>query len=211
MNIDMEDILKKLSKERPIFHSEDDFKFSLCWKIKETYKGAEIGLEVPIIIDENSDPIYLDILVIYKNKWIPIELKYKTKPIKYTSLDFSLDHFDLSNQQAYNKSCYKYLRDIKHIEDIKNKYDECEEGYAIFLTNDLHYKKGPNKTALYYNFSLKDSLTKEGILKYQKENKDYPDIELSGSYTIEWKEYHTLNTDAKNNEFIYNIAKIPNE
>ena len=211
MNLNIEDILKKLSKERPIFHSEDDFKFSLCWKIKETYEDAEIGLEVPIVIDENSEPIYLDILVIHKDKWIPIELKYKTKPIKYNSPNFILDNFDLSHQQAYNKSCYNYIRDIKRIEDIEKKYNECEEGYAIFLTNDLHYKKGPGKNALYYNFSLKDSSIKEGCLKYKKVNEDYPPIKLTGSYPIKWKKYKNLDTDAKNNNFIYNIAKIPNE
>ena len=207
----MEDILKKLSEERPIFDSEDDFKFSLCWKIKETYKGAEIGLEVPIIIDKSPDPIYLDILVIYEDKWIPIELKYKTKPIKYNSPDFILDTFDLTHQQAYNKSCYNYLKDIERIEDIKKKYDTFKEGYAIFLINDLHYTRGPGKTAHYYEFSLKDSITKEGTLKYQKEPADYEPIKLSDSYPIEWKKYSKLDIDAKNNKFVYNIAKIQNE
>lgn len=34
-NFNIDYILEKLSKERSIFHSEDDFKFSLAWAIKE--------------------------------------------------------------------------------------------------------------------------------------------------------------------------------
>ena len=31
-------LMKRLSKKRPVFDSEDDFKFSLAWLIKEKYK-----------------------------------------------------------------------------------------------------------------------------------------------------------------------------
>ena len=39
-------LMKRLSKKRPVFDSEDDFKFSLAWAIKEKYKDkVEIRLE----------------------------------------------------------------------------------------------------------------------------------------------------------------------
>ena len=38
---EIKEVMKKLSKDRPIFHSEDDFKFSLAWEIKEEYEKKE--------------------------------------------------------------------------------------------------------------------------------------------------------------------------
>jgi hypothetical protein len=42
----LKEILGELSIKRPVFESEDDFKFSLAWKIKEEYKDKiDIRLE----------------------------------------------------------------------------------------------------------------------------------------------------------------------
>jgi len=42
----MEELMEELKDQRPIFNSEDDFKFSLAWLIKEKYKDkVEIRLE----------------------------------------------------------------------------------------------------------------------------------------------------------------------
>ena len=43
--IKMTDILNQLSNDRPIFHSEADFKHALAWKIHETYSNLNIRLE----------------------------------------------------------------------------------------------------------------------------------------------------------------------
>jgi len=43
---EIKELMEKLSKKRPIFDSEDDFKFSLALEIKEKYRdGVEIRLE----------------------------------------------------------------------------------------------------------------------------------------------------------------------
>ncbi|MGC9124006.1 MAG: hypothetical protein ACP5IB_08085 [Thermoplasmata archaeon] len=41
----LKEILGELSIKRPVFDSEDDFKFSLAWKIKEKY-GNEIDIRL---------------------------------------------------------------------------------------------------------------------------------------------------------------------
>ena len=43
---EIRELMEKLSKKRPVFYSEDDFKFSLAWEIKEKYRDdVEIILE----------------------------------------------------------------------------------------------------------------------------------------------------------------------
>jgi len=42
----MEELMEELKDKRPVFNSEDDFKFSLTWLIKEKYReNVEIRLE----------------------------------------------------------------------------------------------------------------------------------------------------------------------
>ncbi len=57
--IDMEEILRKLSKERPVFHSERDFQHALAWKIHEQYPDMNVRLEKRIELDGKE--IYVDI------------------------------------------------------------------------------------------------------------------------------------------------------
>ena len=74
---DLDDILFKLGEKRPIFHSEADFQHSLAWEI-HLQKNSELRLEYPYRKDPET--IYqVDIVVLEKDKIIPIELKYKTK------------------------------------------------------------------------------------------------------------------------------------
>jgi len=42
----IKELMEELKDRRPVFNSEDDFKFSLAWLIKEKYKDkVEIRLE----------------------------------------------------------------------------------------------------------------------------------------------------------------------
>ena len=45
----IEDLMEELKDQRPVFNSEDDFKFSLAWLIKEKYKK-----KVEMRISKNS-------------------------------------------------------------------------------------------------------------------------------------------------------------
>lgn len=59
--------------------------------------------------------MYLDILVLWtsgkeKNKWIPIELKYRTNAFHITDSDGCV--YNLKDQGAQFCGCYDYLNDI---------------------------------------------------------------------------------------------------
>ena len=63
--LNIEEILESLSNERPVFHSERDFQFSLGIKIKEKYPEMEIRLEVPMNDDKTEKRVeHIDMKVL---------------------------------------------------------------------------------------------------------------------------------------------------
>jgi len=74
------EIMKKLSMERPVFHSEADFQHALAWKIHEECPDYNIRLENRKVV--NGKEIYFDIFIFKDAEMIPIELKYKTRKLK---------------------------------------------------------------------------------------------------------------------------------
>lgn len=193
MDFNIDHVLKELSNERPIFHSEDDFKFSLAWIIKREYPQAKIRLEYTPDFDRN---IHIDIVVILDGQLIPIELKYKTKELDLT---LGAERYILKEQVSTNDTCYNFIKDITRIEIFKNKESNFKEGYAIFLANRLLYEKGPTNDKLnYINFAINDGNTKKGELFYLREgvvvsdDKNYPALSLEGEYIFNWKEYSSI-------------------
>ena len=141
MSIDMAKIIEKLQDKRQIFCSEADFQLEMAWVIKEMYPNAKVRLEY---VPKFNDKMHIDILVFISNKWIPIELKYKTKNSKKEEMidKITQEVFNLKNQGAKDISCYLYLKDIMRIESIKEQGEiNFKEGYAVFLTNDKIYLK----------------------------------------------------------------------
>lgn len=202
-NFNIDFILEKLSKERPIFHSEDDFKFSLAWIIKREYPQTKIRLEYTLDFDRS---IHIDIVVILDGQLIPIELKYKTKELDLT---LGAERYILKNQQATNLGCYNFIKDIKRIEEFKEKeMSNFKEGYAIFLTNSLIYEKGTTKSSYYYEFSINEGNIKKQKLVYGESK--YKAIELTGEYTCKWKDYFDIGKDDSKYKIFMDDTKYKN-
>lgn len=201
-------VIEKLKTKREIFVSEADFQLELAWIIKEQYPDAFVRLEYRPYFNPS---IHIDILVIIDNRWIPIELKYKTKSCKKK---LGSESFVLKNHDAKDISCYLYLKDLQRIELIRENAHEFLEGYTIFLTNDLSYTKKPTKLeCVYKDLSLEDGITKQGTLNWSektgagtKKNYEEP-IVLKGSYPIIWQEYCKVD-DTNTGKFVYLVNRI---
>jgi len=116
---EIKELMKKLSKKRPIFDSEDDFKFSLAWAIEEKYEekgeNIEIRLEKKMNnnknasrreeCNKNNENQRIDIFIIVKNEnntqKIGIELKYFTASLIWHD-DKNDEDIILKEQLAYN-------------------------------------------------------------------------------------------------------------
>lgn len=205
---DIEKIINLLKIKRPIFVSEADMQLELAWIIKEEYPAATIRLEYSPEFNFN---MHIDILVIINGKWIPIELKYKTKKI---TKELNNEKFNLKTHGAKDINCYLYLKDIDRIEKIKENIDDFEKGYTIFITNDLSYIKAPIKQgSCYKDFSLDQGSIKKGVLDWHvktgkgtKKNCEKP-IVLKNIYKINWLDYSKVE-DSKSGTFKILINEI---
>ena len=144
----MEKLMEELKDSRPVFDSEDDFKFSLAWLIKEKYRDdVEIRLEKKMNNnknassseggDQNNKNERIDIFIKAQNEkgneFIGIELKYFTAEIEW--MDNKNDEtFKLVNQAAYNIKCYDAWKDVERLEDFIEK-GFINKGFIIWLTN----------------------------------------------------------------------------
>ncbi len=207
MNFDIKGIIKKLSSERPIFHSEADFQFALAWKIKEIYSNFEIRLEKRKTI--NGKEIYFDIFAFNENHKIAIELKYKTQKFDY---EHKNEHFELKEQSAQDQGGYDFLKDISRLEQAVSD-SIINLGFAIFLTNDKSYWKEPKRQNVndidfkIYNqrqiYKGQELRWKEKASKGTTGGRGNP-IFLNDDYKFYWESYSQIN----NHEFKYLLVKI---
>ena len=205
---DIELILSKLKKKRKMFVSESDFQLEMAWVIKEEYPESKVRLEYCPSFDFS---MHIDILVIMNNKWIPIELKYKTKRCNKI---IDKEVYNLKNHGAKDVNCYLYLKDVQRIETIRENVPDFMVGYTVFITNELSYTKKPMKeNCVYKDFSLENGIVKNGTLDWSKEasdgtkkNCEIP-IKLKDKYTIEWKDYSKID-DSNTGTFMYLVNQI---
>ena len=91
----IESIITNLKQRRQLFVSEADFQLEMAWVIKELYPASKVRLEYT---PRFNPDMHIDILVILNNKWIPIELKYKTKArLKLQSYEIDGEYYHLKN------------------------------------------------------------------------------------------------------------------
>lgn len=166
------EVIKKLKIERPIFHSEDDFKFSFSkYMLLHLGNCYDIRLEVPMyikMIKRNNQVKYsrvpVDILLIdnIDNVLYPIELKYKTKKL---DIKYNNEHYRLTNHGANDIGRFSFRKDIFRIEQlISDKSNNIKQGFFIVITNDGGYLENIlNKNTLdkYFSYHHKMLLEKE--------------------------------------------------
>lgn len=212
--IDISSIMKELSGERKLFHSEADFQFALAWIIQQKYSDAKVRLEY--CLNLNNRAMHIDIVVFVGRKIIPIELKYKTrcKTNKCNEVNIDGEIYILKNHGAQDMGRYDFVKDIKRIETIiDSTKSDC--GYAIMLTNDKSYWENKNikKSTISDEFHIHDNASLFGERKWiNNPSKDSikgreSSIELTNKYKINWQLY-SKNTEMDYGDFKYTIVKI---
>ena len=214
----MHEIMRKLSKERPVFHSEADFQYALAWKIHEECPDYNVRLEKREVVDKRE--IYFDLFIFKDDEVIPIELKYKTRKL---NIEIPLNNrikikekYKLKDQVAHDISRYDFMKDISRIEK-SNK-----SGFAIFLTNDKLYWETSAYSGYDDAFKIyedrkilkgeKLSWSEKAALRTTKGHKS--PIEFKNNYVFNWEDYSDLTnyaiSDNPNTTFRYLLVEIPN-
>lgn len=207
---DIDLVLKELSGERKLFHSEADFQFALAWKIQQKYTDAKVRLEY--CMNLNKQAMHIDMVVFLGEKIIPIELKYKT--IRCDEINIDGETYILKNHGAQDMGRYDFVKDIKRIETIiDSSKSDC--GYAIMLTNDsLYWKdKKTKKSTISDDFRIHENTTLSGERKWINNPSKgtikgrESSIELANTYEIKWNPY-SMNPEENASNFYYTIVNI---
>ena len=197
MSLDIKEILKELSKTRPLFQNETDLQFFIALALKE--KGYEIRLEY-YSGKENNKRKYVDLVAVKNNECYIFEFKYKTKKEEIT---ISNERFELFDHQSKGLGSYLVLKDLERTEKHMNQKFlnlKVTKGYVIFLTNDKSYKKGLRNNHLCYNYALTDNkifIKNEPLefnipsnkTKAETSVKDFEEVKFKNTYQIKWETY----------------------
>jgi len=107
--LQLPDVLRGLAKQRPLFHSEADFKHALAWEIQGRFPHAEVRLEVPLSDRRER----LDMLVRVDGTTYALELKYKTRGITF---ELAGEKIQVRDQGAPDTGRYDFLKDLGRLE-----------------------------------------------------------------------------------------------
>ncbi len=199
---DLDEVIRSLSEDRPVFHSEADFQFELARKIEKEYK-VDVRLEKPEVFERR---IYIDMVLKDGEDKIAIELKYKTKKAEW---DINGELFKLTYHSAQDFGRYYYWRDIDRIQKlVKDK--GYKKGFAVFLTNDSSYwdKREGNSGDKDFSLDCGRTIEKETYLSWEDgdpRKNQYNPFQTDQEYRLEWKEY------GNGKGFKYLICEIDNK
>jgi hypothetical protein len=203
-------IIDHLREKRPVFDDEKDFQYSLAHAITAEWPDCVLYLEGRPLREQKD--LNYDICVSHEDREFFFELKFKP-----TNLTASVGSrvFRLKRQSAQDVYCYDFLYDVWKIEQVV--LGMRATGYAIFLTNDSLYWRGPRNEPAYFPFRLKDGrrIAKSENLswlkgKEKKGSGRQQDITLQRSYNLKWHEYSMLdNAEPRvNGRFNYLLLEV---
>ena len=206
-------LMRKLAKERPLFHSEADFQHALAWRIREEDPDSGVRLEYKPPVSREEDKMQLDIWL--AKFGVAIELKYKTgrpkEEIKHNGESFNLRHHG-----ACDHGRYDFLKDVRRLERL-SEFSDAKAGFAILLTNDDLYWRGPiRKNTFDAQFSLRG---KPDHVKIQREmawnkgpsagttRKRVNPIVLNLPYEAQWQHYSCVASE-RYGEFRHLMVRV---
>lgn len=207
--MDIEKLLRELAAERPVFHSEADFQHALAWHIHQRHSDSRIRLEFkPPWLSKRA---YIDIWASQGSSELVLELKYKTRRI---AVRLNGERFDLLNQSAQDIGRYDFLKDIERLEQVTSG-NSGVVGLALMLTNDSSYWKPPKRAdTVDASFRLHEERAVNGKLTWGRSasagtTKGRSDpINISGEYTLQWKNYSTVESEAAYGKFRYLLVQV---
>jgi len=211
--IDLHQVLARLSKERPIFHSEADFQHAIAWRLHQENTTASVRLEYPVTALLQSDGIgtaeptaHVDVWMRSGTETTILELKYLTNKLKLT---LDEEPFALKGHAAQDVRCYDVFKDVVRLERLVEKVPG-SVGYVCVVTNDAIYWKPPGHSRSCFKdaFRMHDNLLISGTLAWgigaapgTIKNREQC-LVLNGEYTACWGDYSNFPGE-RNGRFQY--------
>ncbi len=189
--LNVDDLLARLAKERPVFHSEADFQHSLAWRLHLQYPTAQIRLER--VFDSPIGRLHIDLYCMIDDQTYVFELKYKTCA---ASFSVAGEEFHLQNHSAYPPSRYDFVKDLARLEAVVHNSEQLVFGFAVLLTNDKIYWSNPRGIGgVSASFSIHEGQRILGEVDWgptasagTKKNREEA-IKLAAEYVFRWRDY----------------------
>lgn len=196
------DIVAFIGSNEKLFFNERDFQTQLAvWLQLSGNSYDHISLEY-YAPKKELKPYYiwnqelrLDIVVEKEGKFVPVELKYKTKKVRADIPRFGENcKCDvLKDQSAQDLGMYGFWKDVRRIELVRKRFPNVAGGLAVFLTNDAAYTKEPKKTSNHRAFSMsagphpaKKAWQIPDSKAAKEDAKKFPAFTLERDYAIQW-------------------------
>ena len=211
------DSLMRGLASRPIFHNEADFQQQLVRLLhgSDRVKNRPIFSEYPLLYGENKNR---SVDIWFEEKGVAIELKYHTEDLQTKWFG---ECFQLIKQSKGPQLRYDFMKDVEKLEEITDRLQGAELGFAILLTNDrLIWDPSKKATVVDPDFRLHECDEKkrcrqmEGTLKWachsmqlKKGPRKSPICLSKGPYQPKWKPYSDLKMP--NGEFRYLAFQVP--
>lgn len=212
------DIREFIKQQEELLFNEFDFQMQLAIYLRMSNKYDDVDSEY-YMPTKNTDILEgydwdsnmrVDIVVRRGNEYVPIELKYVTKKVvrdkeRFGRLIKGMEI--LRDQAAQDIRRYDFWKDVRRIELIKNIFPAVKNGFAVFLTNDLSYKKEPRPNTVCSPFSMSgERIIGGGVIDWNGNpaaSKNHKSFILEGEYKLLWDK-----TSMEDVQFDYTILKI---
>lgn len=181
------EVLARLAKRRPLFHSEADLQHAFARALWEMDDELDVRLEAR---QPGPRAEYLDLYVLGPTARTAVEFKYFTRGWAGTTGP-EQELYDLRSHAATDLARLGYIRDIERLERFGATSHH--NGLAIMLTNESGLWLPPQRSRTRdAQFRIHEGRTLSGSLVWG--HGDYPanNHSLTGTYTCHWRHYADL-------------------
>lgn len=192
-SLDVDALMQRLRRERPVFHSEADFQHAFACAVCASDPGLRARLEITLRPRERLDLLITDPET---GQGTAIEFKYPTASWSGSHND---EDFNLRNHSATDLASYAIVKDIQRLEGVVDNGD-VQNGCLIVLTNEPSYWKAPThgRVTNADAFRIHQDVHLRGVRKWARTAGPgttkgiRKQIELRGEYDLAWRDYAHL-------------------
>jgi hypothetical protein len=195
----LSDVMMKLRRDRPVFHSEADLQHGFARVLWELTPEVRSRLEVPQRKSDKSE--YLDLLCIGPSARTAIEFKYFTRSWA-GAVGAPAEEYDLRAHAATDLARLHFVRDIARLERFCDRTDQY--GLALMLTNEPSLWTPPrlrSSRTRDHDFRIHQGRELGGTLLWAEGAYEPNTCRLRDVYPLDWKPYSEQ--DGAGGEFRY--------
>ncbi|SCE15239.1 hypothetical protein [Streptomyces sp. DvalAA-19] len=194
------DVIARLGRDRPVFHSEADLQHGFARALWELAPDVRSRLEVPQRTEDGRAE-YLDLLCIGPSARTAIEFKYFTRRWTGTVGD-PAEEYAVKGHAATDLARLHFVRDIARLERFCHRPDQ--NGLAVMLSNDASLWTPPGvgrPPTRDREFRIHQGRELASTLLWGGGDYKPNTCALAGTYPLDWQPYSRL--DGPGGEFRY--------